>query len=437
MAGSDATDTRPTLEDTTSADDRRSRASRLGGRAFWTFADQGLSSLTNAALTFMVARAVDVAVFGAFALALLTYSFAVGLSRAVVSEPYVVGYSAKDESAQRAAMARSGGAALALGLIGSLACLVVTLIFGGYVSAAFLGLAICLPGLLVQDNWRHIFFAVAEPRKAFFNDLVWTVLQFAGMALLLLDGGTRNVMLIVVVWGLSANVAMLYGIYQTRVVPAVGSALDWMREFSALARQLGLGFIVNTGAIHAATYSVTGFVGKEGVGGMRGAQTLLGPLNLLYSGFNAFMLPMQARRVAARQGLLLAALPGPLALAVITATWTGILMVLPRSVGVQLLGDTWDLSVDAFLPTGLLMLAACLVLGASNSLIALSRADVMLRILLVQGPLMLGLGMLGAWQFGLVGALYGFAIAQTVGCVLCWAVFLRIESHRMKELHKA
>lgn len=431
----DATDTFPPPEGTTD-EKRRSAASRLGGRAVWTFADQGLSSLTNAALTIIVARVVDVSVFGAFALALLTYSFAVGLSRAVVSEPYVVGYSAKDEPAQRAAMARSGGSTLALGLIGSLVCVVVALIFGGQLAAAFLGLAVCLPGLLVQDNWRHVFFAVAEPRKAFFNDLVWTVLQFAGMAVVL-GSGTQNVLLIVLVWGLSANVAALFGIYQTRVRPAIGSALDWLREFSDLARQLGLGFIVNTGAVQAATYSVSGFVGKEGVGGMRGAQTLLGPLNLLYSGFNAFMLPMLARRVAAGKRLLGPSVPGPIALGLVTAAWTAILMLLPDQVGAQLLGDTWQLSTQAFLPTGLLMLASCLVLGASNSLIALSRADIMLRVLLVQGPLMLGLGVLGAWQFGFVGALYGFAIAQTVGCILCWVAFLRIESRRVGTLQPA
>ena len=144
------------------------------------------------------------------------------------------------------------------------------------------------------------------------------------------------------------------------------------------------------------------------------------------------MLPMMARRVAAREGLVRSAMVGPFGLAFITVVWTAILMLLPRSVGHELLGPTWDLARDAFLPTGLLMLAGALVLGASNGLIALSRTDVMLRILAVQGPLMLVLGVLGAWQFGMLGALYAFAFAQAVGCVLCWTAFVRIESRWLR-----
>jgi Na+-driven multidrug efflux pump len=68
-----------------------------------------------------------------------------------------------------------------------------------------------------------------------------------------------------------------------------------------------------------------------------------------------------------------------------------------------------------------------LVLGASNGLVALRRADEMLRIALVQAPLMLGLGSVGAWQWGVVGAAYGFAAAQAVGLLVCWAAFLRAD----------
>src|SRR4051812_2323833 len=67
-------------------------------RALWTFADQALSSLTNFALTIVIARAVGADSFAAFALALLTFSFVIGLSRAMIGDPYVIRFSAADSA---------------------------------------------------------------------------------------------------------------------------------------------------------------------------------------------------------------------------------------------------------------------------------------------------------------------------------------------------
>ena len=49
----------------------RRRLPRFPSRMFWTFSDQALSSVTNAALAIVVARSVDSERFGAFALALV------------------------------------------------------------------------------------------------------------------------------------------------------------------------------------------------------------------------------------------------------------------------------------------------------------------------------------------------------------------------------
>lgn len=397
-------------------------------RAVWTFADQALSSLTNAGVAVVVALSVDRDAFGAFSLALVTFSFAVGLARALVGEPFMVRYSAVDADRRQRAMARAGGTALSFGLLAALVCLVVFLLTGGATRDAYLALALSLPGLCVQDTWRHMFFAAGRPAAATLNDLVWTVLQFAALGALLLSGN-RSMFLITLAWGVSAAVAALAGIVQTGVVPRPAATGLWLRQTRDLNAQLAMGYVLNAGSVQIATYAVGGLVGVVGVGALRAAQVLLGPLNLIFSGFNAFALPLLARRAAAGNRLLRFAVPGSLALGTGAAGWVGILLLLPDAAGSRILGDSWAGAQQVMLPSGLLMIAGALALGASNSLIALGRSDLMLWLTLVQAPLMLVLGVIGAWHGGYVGAAYGFAIAQTVGLLTCWLLFLRADGH--------
>lgn len=94
------------------------RALRSGvvGRAGWSFTDQALSSLANAALSILMAKATGVAGYGAFAVAFTVYTFLIGVSRALVNQPYLMRFAAVPD-AEALAGARGGtGAGLLLGL---------------------------------------------------------------------------------------------------------------------------------------------------------------------------------------------------------------------------------------------------------------------------------------------------------------------------------
>ena len=65
----------------------RPRTSGAARRAGWNLVDQVISSVTNAALSFVVARSVDVEQFGGFAVAFSVFALAVGLSRALATSP--------------------------------------------------------------------------------------------------------------------------------------------------------------------------------------------------------------------------------------------------------------------------------------------------------------------------------------------------------------
>jgi O-antigen/teichoic acid export membrane protein len=67
----------------------RSAAGRFG----WGLADQAVCSLTNFALSILVARSVHPEDFGAFTLAFAVYLFVLGLSRALGTDPLAVRFS--------------------------------------------------------------------------------------------------------------------------------------------------------------------------------------------------------------------------------------------------------------------------------------------------------------------------------------------------------
>lgn len=418
-----------------SLENAESRSS-TGSRAIWTFADQGLSSLTNAGLTIIVARTVTESAFGAFALGLLTYSFAVGLGRALNGEPFVVRFSVGKAQERHAAVRRTTGSTVSLGILATLICVVVAVLGDGSLREAFAALAICFPGLCLQDNYRYVFFAYGHPVAAFLNDLLWTVLQFGALGIMI-AAGHDSIFLLTLAWGLAANAAAVLGMLQTRTLPKIGATLHWMREVRDLNRALAMGFAINTGAIQIGTYTVGGVVGLIGVSALRGAQTLVGPLNLLFSGFNATMLPILTRRGAAGRALLPVSLLGSGLLTFGAVIWVGALLLLPDRWGEQILGESWHVADQALLPTGLLMVIVAMVLGASNGLIARSRTDLSLRVTAAQATVMLVLGVGGAWVFGFLGAAYGFAIAQAVGLVLCWFFFLQVERDRAAGRHPA
>ncbi|GLY31153.1 hypothetical protein [Kineosporia sp. NBRC 101731] len=403
-------------------DDAPSNRSRI----IWTFADQALSSLANFALSIVVAREVSEDDFGSFSLMLVTFTFLIGLGRAMVGDPYVVRFTDADRHTRRRASRQATGAAISFGVIAAVVCGVASIFLDKQSAAGILGLGLAMPGLMLQETWRSTFFAEGRPRTATINDGVRTVIQFALLGVLL-TSDSPSVFLITLAWGAGGLVAALIGILQTRVVPDPFEAVAWYRETRDINLKMGADFSLNQGATTLVSYVITGIVGTLAIGAIRAAQSLLGPLNLLFSGISSFGLPVLARtaltgRSLVKQALLLSAGIGGMA-----SVWVLILLVVPTSIGRQFLGDSWGNARDVMLPMGIITVTVGFVLGASLGLKALRRADQMLRVTFIQAPLMLGLGAgLGA-VWSAPGAAWGMAIAQITGFVMCWWIFVRAD----------
>lgn len=340
-------------------------------RAGWGFADQALSSLTNFALGIVVARTVAPVEFGAFALAFAVFVMSLNGSRAMTSLPLTIRHSGDSVESLRSATAAAAGTAAAIGALAGLGCLAVAAIAGGPLGAAFLGLGLTLPGLLLQDVWRFAFFARGSGRDAFVNDGIWALLLLPGLALASATGH-GSVLEAILVWGASASVAAVVGIVQSGVRPAPLQAARWLRGHRDLVPRYVGEFLTSTGGDLVQPAGITAVAGLQAVGALRAGELLLGPFNIVFQGLQLVAIPEGVRllrRSASRLGV--AAIGLSLVLGLASLAWAVILLLIPDQLGILILGTNWE-------PARTVLLQLCIALVALG---AMSGATIGLRVL--------------------------------------------------------
>jgi O-antigen/teichoic acid export membrane protein len=403
---------------------------RLGSRIGWNICDQALSSLTNAALSILVARAVSENAFGAFALCFTIYAVVVGVSRGLVSEPLTIRYGDASPGTFDAARRGAAGSALAAGLVVGLLLFGFAQTQSEALREPLLALALCMPGLLLQDAIRFSFITEGKPRRAAANDFVWAVLQFAAVVWLLY-ADTSSAGPFVLAWGGAAVGAALYGVAQTRTLPALGSALRWIRAQIHLSGFFVAEYLTVLGSVQVAFLIVGAIAGIDAVGALRGATVVLGPLNILTFGAFAFSVPELVRRrgLPLKRHVQLAGLiSGTLVFAV--AVWSALMLLLPTSAGVELLGDTWHGARSVLAPMALLIAGTAACLGPLCSLRAFGAARESFFVGVLVATLLLALGTMGVALDGARGAAVGFAIAQWTAVPVIWTVMIKVVRSR-------
>jgi O-antigen/teichoic acid export membrane protein len=396
---------------------------RIARRIRWGLADQALSSLTNFVLGIVVARTVGLTEFGAFGLAFTAYLIVTGVGRAVTGQPLLIRYSGVETATWRSGAAAATGAATVIGLAASVVAFAVALAGDGPLRAAFLALALVLPGLVLQDSWRFAFFASGRGRDAFLNDLVWAIVQLAAF-LLAIALGEGTVFWAVIAWGGAATLAAFVGIAQARVLPRPTATRRWSLEH----RDLLPAYIGETAAYILAgqlvLYAIGLVAGLAVVGALRGAQLLLGPLNVVVQGFYLVAVPEAVRvlKTSTRRFAELCLAAG-LALAGVAIAWTLFLVLLPDSVGQTLLGDVWPPAHSVLLAWGLSFAAINLGYGASIGLRALAAAPRTLRAAVVTSIFGFVGAVVGAMVGGLEGTANGFLLTQVFGIGVWWWEF--------------
>lgn len=310
-------------------------------------ADQGVAALTNILVLVTAARLSTVTEFARFSAVYLVFTVLLGVSGAYTGQPLVLrgGGSEEVRGACRSAVAFTLLAAALLGAALAGVCLLVP----GATADALMALGFVLPVVLGQDTMRYAFSTLHLPHLALAGDVLRLVCVLGALALQPHGAPAAR---LVAVWGLAALPALILSaaLLHRRVAGAP------VRPGVLLRRgHLGRRFVVEF-AVGNATgqLSVLG-LGAVGnplvVGALRGATTLFGPLNVLFTSATGFGPPLLGRLDGERRRVRAAAVLAAV-LAAGAAAWATVLALLPDPVGRRLLGDTWPTAAALLPATG-------------------------------------------------------------------------------------
>lgn len=383
------------------------------GRRSITLVDQGMSSLSNVLAVILVARTLDESAFGRFSVGYAVMIAALSVSRAW----FGTRLSLIPDAARVATEARRAiGALLLLAAPSVLLVLAITwLLTGRQIDSTTVVVALSTPVVCAQDALRFAAVAGKRPGFALASDSLWVVVLVA-----LIPAGTwLGSGDLLWLWLLAATLALAVLLAGLRVTPDVAGGWAGLRERDATRESVTVGFVVTL----AATLTVTGFVAtalsSADVGSMRGASTVMGPLNVLMAFVNLALTPWLVARDRARDLRNCAAIAG--SSVIVTAAWVALVLSLPSSVGTHLLGDSWA-GTRAVLPfMSLEYLGMMVALAGMQGLKVRAEARKMVQQRVAVACLMVLAGAIGVWVVGDVRAVSaGLALAAVFGAVLAW-----------------
>ncbi|MCE0539126.1 hypothetical protein LWF15_26855 [Kineosporia rhizophila] len=397
----------------------------MRSRAWWKVADQILSGLTLVGLSFVVAHSAEVGNFGVFGVALLASGFVLGLSRAMVSDVFLIQFSDVPARVRRHAAKEATGGAVLLGLVtGLLCCLAAVLLPGRDLGMAVFAIGLALPGLLVQDALRFVYIAAGRPGPALMLGLTGAAAQFTVVGLLA-AADHDSMVPITFGWGVVALVTAALGCLMTGLLPSVGRARLWFALNRHLSVRAAVEHVLGLGALYLAYCLIGAVVGLSAVGSLWAAQMFLLPAYVAITATASLLSARFELRALQERSLLRPALLTGTGLAVVAVLWAVAISVVPDAVGMHLTGETWEGARTVLQPAvvGVVMLA--LATGPGLALRAWRCGDLLRQVALLQALLLLGLGLLGAQLHGVRGAAVGLVAAHVIGAGTLWALFLR------------
>ncbi len=388
-----------------------------------TLADQFLSSLSNLALSVVVARSVTTEEFGAFALAYAAYALALGVARAMGTEPLLIRHSHHDPDEAAGHGAGAVGSALVLGLGVGLVLAASGVVVGGDARPALVAMGVCLPALLVQDALRHVGFVSRRPQIAAASDGIWLAAFLLGALAL---GGTAPVAGYVLLWGGSALLGALAAAALTAAWPSVTRGVRWLRDHAKTGRRLTAEYVLVQGGPQLVLVVTTLSTTLADAAALRGASTLMGPAVVVAAGLGAAALPEGVRIRTQRHRLRVLVAATTAALFALALVWGAVVSFLPASVGEQILGDSWGAAREVTPPLAVAMAGTMAWSGLMIGMRALDAVRQSLRATVPSALLLVVGGSIGGVVDGAHGAVVGMIGPALVGVVLY--------SHRFRQV---
>lgn len=371
----------------------------------------GTVSLASLALSVSIARSSSVAGFGAFSLAMVAYMFASGLVRSALTDSAVS--RPEDPETYARSFQRAGVVALL--------CAGVLIVWGLLSENGYLVvLGASLHGQVALDFIRAFDSAAGDARRAAVATAAWSAPTLVTAVLSL--SVPIDPLLIFVVWAAGGAVCG----YVLLVRTAAPFIPRWPRnpEDTKVAATFAMDYMVGSGG----SLLTTGLLGlldnTRVLGAVRGAGTLLGPLNLLSTTARSLMLPLLGRRREDPDEQLRTAIGAAAAQTLVLAPLFVALQFIPDSWGEQLLGDTWALASLALLPMGVDSIFALIsAVASSGHRVAFAATRSLLLRLAVGVPRPVVVLFCG-YTWGVAGAAWSMAVVSMVNAVIWWISYV-------------
>lgn len=405
-------------------------ASRLrrNGSYVWGFVDQGISSATNFGLVLLAARALGPDGLGVVTLGFFAYLLALGFQRSLLTTP-LVSSSAPLEASVRESAIRNG---ITVQFAGALA-LTVAFLAGGLLlpGSGGRGLLLVAPWLgaaLLQDFWRAVLFQEKRARGAAANDGLWALTMCAAAVPAWYLGTDWA---IVGCWGAGALAGALLGFVQLEIRPAAPTAAVpwWRTRIWPFGSWLGLESALYSVAEAGTMFVLSGLLGAAAVGGLRAAQSLFAPLNLILPAITLPGLPAIARAHAAspRAAILLAARLSALVVT-LAGVYAAVMIAFGETLVPYVFGESFAMYEDLAVPIGMWQLVGGCGAGFAIFLVARQRGRDLVAIRAAGALASLAFVTLLAWTSGVTGAAWGFALGA--GCASVLTVAFAIRAYR-------
>ncbi|MEU0148090.1 hypothetical protein ABZ119_19350 [Streptomyces sp. NPDC006288] len=387
-------------------------------------ADQGVAALTNILVLVAAARLSTVADFARFSAVYLVFTVLLGASGAYTGQPLVLrrGGDEATRGACRSAVVFTVCASAALGVPLAAVCLALP----GDTARALAMLGLVLPVVLGQDALRYAFSTLQRPHLALAGDLLRLACVLGALSTQQYGAGPAR---LIAVWGLSALPALLLS---AALLHRATAGTPLLLRPMTRRGHLGQRFVVEFGVGNATSQlSVLGLGSVANpllVGALRGATTLFGPLNVLFTSATSFGPPLLGRIGDERRRVRATAVLGGV-LACTAALWATALALLPGRVGRELLGDTWP-AAAALLPATGSQYAAMAV--GTCGLLALRMLDprTTLGIQVAFSLTAVAFMAAGYAVAGVTGAAWGLCLGSLCKATATWTRVVRLRRKR-------
>lgn len=322
-------------------------------RRFATFADQGVSSVSNFAAVAVAANVAGTGEFGQFSLAYAGLLLFLGAQRAFVGETLLVRYSRTGALTPPVVAASLGGSVL-VAVPAVLFLLAGAALAGGQNTSLWAVMALAAPFILLQDSLRYLFICQGRPARALIIDGLWAGVSIPAMVLAAYSGW--SLVPVLIWWIAGALGALAVGLLLARSLPAVGAGTRWLW----LNRDCAFRYLAEFAALNASSFLVLYLLvfplGAAGVGALRAAQVLFSPLNTVFGALKTAIIPELVRARGTR--VFRRRLGEALAVVFVLAVgWGAAVLFLPQAAGEFLLGDTWGNAAELRWPYAVQYLA--------------------------------------------------------------------------------